>query len=308
MINLLITGACGFLGTHVSNLMACDQRVDGLFLVDNIEPTCGGRDDASRVRCSVDVTDHDALTSFMGGNGITHVIHLVALGRNLNCQGWPLRAWEVNLMGTVNVLEASRLLNLTRVVTCSSNITLCPDMTTYKATKLAAELAVLAYQRYGLSCQALRPSNIHGSGQSSTEFQPCAFAGLNASYKQNGCFSITGDGSQTRDFVHADDVARAFQLALFSTHCGPALDIATGEMTSMNALASMLGVPVTYLPSRPGDALAIVSDPQPAKAALGFTAMIPLRSSIWDSFPDVPRMGNALDWADDHWEMPKAKR
>ena len=220
---------------------------------------------------------------------ITHVVHLAAYGRNLNCQAFPRRAWEVNLGGTVNVLESSRALNVKRVVVCSSNIVLCPDMTTYKATKLAAESAVLAYQRYGLSCQALRPCNIGGPGQSKTEYQLCAFAGLDESYKKNGFVEITGDGEQTRDFVHVRDVARAFEIALFSDYCGPTIDIATGDLISMNEVARIVGLPIRYVADRPGDARTIVSDVEEAKKYLGFVAEISREKTLRDSFPSVSR-------------------
>jgi UDP-glucose 4-epimerase len=286
-MKVLVTGSAGFLGGHLMQRLKNNTNVEGVNGVDNIEPTCGGRDDAKMLRFSVDVSDFNAIDDFIKTYGITHIVHAAALGRNLNCQADPLRAWQVNTMGTVNVLEAARLNNVQRVVCVSSNICLCPDMTTYKATKLSLEHAVEAYQRYGLSCQAVRPCNIHGPGQSPDELQPCAFRGMDNSFKANGYFTITGDGTQSRDFVDVRDVARAIEMTLFSNCTVPAFDIATGRLVSMNEVASMLGVPVVYAPKRPGDAMTIISDIEPAKQAIGFEAEIQLEDTILDSFPSV---------------------
>ena len=235
----------------------------------------------------LDVSNFDTVELFIQCNKITHIVHAAALGRNLNCQADPFRAWQVNLMGTVNVLEAARLNGVERVVCVSSNICLCPDMTTYKASKLSLEHAVEAYQRYGLSCQAVRPCNIHGPGQARTELQNCAFANMDLKFEELGHFQITGDGTQSRDFVHADDVARAIHLTLLSDCQVPAFDIATGRLVSMNEVAAMLGVDVEYVPARAGDAMTIISDVEPAKAAIGFTAELQLEDTILESFPAV---------------------
>lgn len=285
MINVLVTGAAGFLGRQVVDRLMKNPTVDDVFPIDNWEDTCGAQ--LGYLAAHVDVTEYNELLSRIVVSEITHIVHLAALGRNLSCQNFPGRAWEVNTQGTVNVLDAARRFGVQRVVCCSSNIVLCSDMTTYKATKVAAELAVEAYQRYGLSCQALRPSNIAGPGQSKTEYQLCSFAGLDESYRKNGYVEITGDGSQTRDFVDVRDVARAFERALFSDYVGTPIDIATGRMISIKKVVETLGLPIRYVPSRPGDAQTIISETGRQTFNLGFVPEIPLERTVRDSFPSV---------------------
>lgn len=213
-------------------------------VLDNLEAHCGG--DPSYPHTHVDITDFDMLEEAILKNDITHIIHLAALGRNLTCQDNPNRAWDVNVNGTRNVLEVARKHpNLVkRVVCCSSNIVLSPEVTVYKGTKLADEALVGMYTSLGVSCLALRLTNIYSAGQSPTEYQPCAFRSLNDAYAEYGHFKITGNGTQERDWVHAVDVARAFEMAANSTVSGMAFDVATGRLMTMNAIAEMLNVPV----------------------------------------------------------------
>jgi UDP-glucose 4-epimerase len=288
---VLVTGGAGFLGRHVVKLLENSGHYVRAF--DNGEMLCGA--DGNFAHIPGDVTNFEQLASVALCDPYDAIIHLAALGRNLTCQDNPKLAWDVNVGGTLNVLEIARQNpeKIKRVVVCSSNIVLCPDMTVYKATKVAAELLVKAYARMGVSAVALRPCNIAGDGQSRTEYQPCAFAGMDIAFEKQGHFKITGDGTQTRDFIHAADVARAFELALTKGTPGEAYDVATGKLTSMNEVCAMLGTEPVYVPARPGDAKTIVSDPSKARQDLGFIAEIGMERILRDSFPSVKVKANA---------------
>ena len=114
-----------------------------------------------------------------------------------------------------------------------------------------------------------------------------AFAGLDIGFERDGFVTITGDGTQTRDWVHAEDVARAFEYALESNVRGVTLDVCTGVQTSMNSIAGMLDVPVKYIEARAGDAKELISDPGPARYELGFKAELWLEQRIMDAFPAI---------------------
>jgi UDP-glucose 4-epimerase len=290
MAKYLITGGLGFLGQHVVEAaLAAGHEVH---VVDNIEPTCGGDitfADELYHHYSADITDFISLARVIKEVKPDVILHLAAYGRNLNCKDFAARANHVNVGGTANVLALSWIGKIRRVVVCSSNITLSDQDTVYKRTKLACEQLVEEFALIGLSVMGIRPSNIYGSGQSRTEYQPCAFAGLDISFERDGHFTITGDGTQSRDFVHADDVADAFLLAANSAVSGCTLDVATGVQTSMNDVARMLGVEVKYTDPRPGDAKTLVSNTAPAEALLGFKAKRELEVHIDEAFPSVAR-------------------
>jgi UDP-glucose 4-epimerase len=280
-MNVLVTGGAGFLGKYVVEL------IKGCHVVDNFDPRCGGTNEPNVI--AVDVRDFESLEAIILSLKISHIIHLAAYGRNLTCQKFPHDAWNVNVVGTFNVLEVARKHPHTvkRVVCASSNIVLSDQKTVYKQTKLAVEKLVKLYSSYGVSCMGLRPSNIYGRGQSKKEYQPCAFAGLDKSYAENGHFVVTGDGTQSRDWVHAADVADAFLLALSSSFSGKTIDVCTGKLTSINEVAQLLRVPIKYTEARPGDAKQLVSDPEEAKNILGFVSKRKLEQTVYEAFPEV---------------------
>lgn len=294
-MRVLVTGGLGFLGQHVVRTFL-DAGHD-VRILDNREPSGGSDRDAANANFSGEwVCSHFLpfdITSFPLVNGEIQryrpdvVVHLAAFGRNLSCKDFADRAEYVNVGGTTNILAASLLNEVPRVLVCSSNITLSDQNTVYKRSKLACEVLVEVFAKDGLSVMGLRPSNIYGSGQSRTEYQPCAFAGLDISFERDGHFTITGDGTQSRDFVHADDVADAFLTASRAPLSGCTLDVATGVQTSMNEVAELLGVPVKYTDPRPGDAKTLISNPEPADALLGFTAKRKLGDYIFEAFPVV---------------------
>lgn len=281
----LVTGGAGFLGKYVVTLLEGQEGVD-VAALDNLDPVCGG---TPGPHIKGDVTEFNQLEDIICGVQFDTIIHLAAYGRNLSCQDFADRAWDVNVNGTMNVLEVARRHKdiVKRVVCCSSNITLSDVDTVYKRTKKACEELIRIAAGDGVSCMGIRPSNIYGAGQSKTEYQPCAFAGLDKTFAEHGCFKITGDGTQARDWVHAEDVARAFWLAANSPVVGDTVDACTGVLTSMNEIASILGVRIDYVDPRPGDAKVLISNPQPAADRLGFRAALDLKDRIWDAFPAV---------------------
>lgn len=282
-MNILVTGGQGFLGRHVVRLL--ESQSHAVCSLDNLDPICGG---AGKPTVNVDIRNYDTLRRVIQALDVDAIIHLAAYGRNLSCRDFPQTAWEVNVNGTLNILEIARTNpNIKRVVCCSSNIVLSDQETMYKLSKQTCEQMVAYYASLGVSTMALRPSNIGGAGQSRTEYQPCSMMGLNLTYKEDGHFNVTGDGTQARDFVNVKDVARAFALALNSGLTGETLDVCTGKLTSLNEIASILGVPVKYVDPRPGDAKVLISNPNPARLKLGFSSEIGIEETIRDSFPDV---------------------
>lgn len=286
MMNVLVTGGCGFLGRHVVARLSANRLIHNIVVADNFDPLCGGVDSPGARK--VEVRGYRQIYKVAEEHAITHIVHLAAYGRNLTCQDHPEMAWQVNVGGTRNVLSLASERNL-RAICCSSNIVLSDQNTVYKQTKKSCEELISSLGNGGVNCMGLRPSNIYGAGQSKTEYQLCAFAGLDKSFSETGKFKISGDGTQTRDWVHAVDVARAFEAALFITTTGVTLDVCTGIQASMNEVAALLKVPVEYAEPRPGDAKQLISDPDPAWFAMAFKAELKLEHNIHDAFPSVPR-------------------
>ena len=283
MKRVLLTGAAGFLGREVlRQLKATDAEILG---IDNYEPLCGAGNFSVAPQEEIqfgDVLNPSTYAYFKA----THIIHLAALGRNLTCEKHPYRAFQVNVNGTLELLEMAARTGA-ELIYCSSNIVLSDQATVYRMTKRTAEDLVRIYSHHGTKAMILRPSNISGKGQSRTEFQPCCFAAMDKCFEEKGYVEITGDGSQKRDFIDVKDVARAFILALDRVMPGATLDICSGVEIPLKDIPKILGVESRYVDRRPGDALRLVSDYRPAMNALGFTRQIGTIETILDSFPSV---------------------
>lgn len=280
-MRVLVTGSAGFLGRHVCAYLS-QQGGYEVTQFDNYEHLSGHPCLRNRDQ---DVTNYEHI--FHKAIEADAIVHLAAFGRNLTCQNYPYNAWQVNVNGTLNVLTVAQKLGLKRVVVCSSNITLSKELTVYRESKRAVEQLIKLYASLGVSVMGLRPSNIAGPGQSRTEYQPCSFAALDMGFERDGHFSITGDGTQQRDFVNVRDVARAFAIALESPRKGNTMDVCTGRLASLNEVATLLKVPIKYVDPRPGDAKVLVSYPEEASMILGFNAKIGLQQTLEESFPAV---------------------
>ncbi len=239
---IVVTGGSGFIGSHICNLLADEGQT--VRIVDIAPPPLGVK--AEFVRASV--LDPVRLQKlFSGADAIVHLAALIDVSASVSD---PFSDFSVNLEGTINVLEAARRAKVGKVAFASSAAVYgnpqdmpvseeCParPLSPYGLSKLSAESYVLLYNSlYGMQNNALRLFNVYGKGQS--PYNPYSgvitkFATAISVGKQP---IIYGDGSQTRDFVHADDVANAFSLSLKTRGCDSPINIASGKETTILGL------------------------------------------------------------------------
>lgn len=204
--------------------------------------------------------------------GIDTVFHFAAIARTQWTIDDPRLALDINVQGTLNVLLAARDAGVKRFVHSSSCIVYV-ETTPYWVTKQAAENFVKVFNDlYGLSTIALRYSNVYGSLRQSEKGPAInVLASLRKSKRETGRIWITGDGTQSRDFIHVDDVTRANLMAANSSVTG-SLDICTGIQTPLIEIARKFDCPIDFVPDRQGDVKALVQDPEPAWEKLNFRA------------------------------------
>jgi UDP-glucose 4-epimerase len=226
------------------------------------------------------------------------VLHLAAQMDVRRSVADPMHDASVNVLGTVNVLAAARRAGAKRFVFASSGGAVYGEQETFPApeehtrrpaspygvSKLCGEEYVELARREALSSMSLRYANVYGPGQ-----DPLGEAGVVAIFLHKmlhgGEPVINGDGEQTRDFVYVDDVARANLLALTSSASG-ALNVGTGEETSVNELARLLAraagytKPIRHGPAAPGEQRRSSVDPRAALASLGWAPAVPLHEGL----------------------------
>lgn len=304
---VLVIGGAGFIGSHVvASLLSTDVRE--VIVYDNLT-----RGKMSNLKESLtdsrfrifpdggDIRDIDVLNRAM--NGVDGVIHLAAMWL-LHCKDYPRTAFEVNIAGTFNVLEACVQNGVKRLV-YSSSASVYGDaaevpMTEnhpfnnrnfYGATKIAGEAMCRAFHdRNGLSYVGLRYMNVYGPHQDQTAAYTGVIPIMLNKIDANETPVVNGDGSQTYDFVTARDAARCNVLALQAEATDEFYNVGTGVQTSIKQLCDLIlqlresKLSVTYNPYSAEDARRLVQNrigsPDKAAKDLGFTFSDDLRSGL----------------------------
>ncbi len=296
----LVTGGAGFIGSHlVDGLLAAGHQVR---VLDDL--STGDEAHLARHRGKLkilrgDLRDVDAVRAAMQDAEV--VFHLAALSSVQRSIVEPVESIDVNVRGSMQVLEVARESGVRRVIFASSaavygdsealplSEVLEPrPLSPYAVHKLACEhLCKVFAQMYGLETVALRYFNVYGSRQRPNAEYAAAIPRFVERLRRNVAPVIYGDGEQTRDFIHISDVVRANLLAAESPAAvGKVMNIASGEGISVNAvvrtLTELTGASVAprYEAEQPGDIRESVADISLAREVLGFTPVITLREGL----------------------------
>jgi len=247
------------------------------------------------------VTDRSACARAC--EGADYVFHQAALCSVNVSISEPERTLETNVTGTSNVFLAARSGGVKRVVWASStavygNSDILPNLETmpllplspYAASKAAGEMLASAFSEvYGLSVISLRYFNVFGKRQDPSSAYAAVIPLFVSKLLRGQRPVIYGDGGQTRDFVHVENVAEANILAAACAGedaSGRAFNIGCGESISINELyriiAGELGSDLEpeYAPPRPGEVRDSVADIGAARAAFGYEPTVDVREGL----------------------------
>jgi UDP-glucose 4-epimerase len=294
-VRALVTGGAGFIGSHIT-----DALIDSGHAVTVVDDLSRGRRaqvNAAATFVELDVTS-DGLAAAVAAAKPEVVFHHAAQIDVRESVRDPLHDADVNVVGTVNVLRAAIDAGARRVIFASSGGAIygdaaviptpedhpCLPESPYGTAKLCAEAYGGTFNRQaGLGFVALRYANVYGPRQ-----DPHGEAGVVAIFATrllNGDPPvINGDGTQTRDYVHVDDVVRA-NLAAVDGEPG-VYNIGTGVETDVNTiyriLAAACGVRAAaeHGPAKPGEQRRSCLDPTFTRGRLGWEARIPFEDGL----------------------------
>jgi UDP-glucose 4-epimerase len=315
-VTWLITGGCGFLATSLIARLR-EHGAPGIRVIDNM--AVGQREDLAACAPVVelpadsqparpepggpvqlvrgDVRDADLMRRLC--ESVDVVVHLAASTGVIPSLEDPRRDLEVNVVGTLNCLEAARRSGVTRFVFASSGAALgektpplheelaATPASPYGAGKRSGEAYCSAYHHsYGLGTVALRFGNVYGprsshKGSVVAKFIRQAIARERA--------RVYGDGGQTRDFIYVDDVVAAIVACAEATCGGEVFQIASGREVTVNELLTTLqrvlarnglSLEADYEPARAGEVLRNYSDTSKAFRVLGWQARVDLETGL----------------------------
>lgn len=318
---ILVVGGAGFVGSHlVDELLKTGVKevvvYDNLFRgsLENLESAL--RDP----RVSVyphggDILHEDILNKAM--EGMDGVFHLAALWL-LQCHEYPRSAFEVNVRGTFNVIEACIRNKVRKLVYSSSasvygNAVELPmtedhpyeNNTFYGATKIAGEHMLKSLgHRYGLEWNALRYMNVYGPRQDYLGAYIAVMMKILDNVDRGVQPVVYGDGTQQYDFIHVLDVARANIRAMESDTKAGCYNVGRGAGTSIKELSELLleltgsGLGIRYEPQGQTFVTNRIGSTSRAEAEIGFRWSIGLREG----------MESLIAWRRSHRAMVEARR
>ena len=280
---ILVIGGAGFIGSFLVRELL-KEPVGEVVIYDNF---ARGRlenihDPLQDPRCRLfehggDIRDTDLLDEAV--KGMDYVFHLAAMWL-LHCRDYPRTAFEVNIRGTYNVLEACVNNDIRKLVFSSSasvygdavEIPMSEDhpfnnRNFYGATKISGEAMCRAfYDRYGRDYVGLRYMNVYGPHQDQQSVYSGVIPIMLNKIDQGETPVINGDGSQAYDFIYVEDVARANIDALKSEATDGFYNVGTGLQTTITELCDQIlalkssSQEVQYKPYAPEDARRLVKN------------------------------------------------
>ncbi len=299
----LVTGGAGFIGSHLVDALV--ERGDDVVVIDDL--STGRRENLEQALArgatliELDIRDAAAVSDVFDQRRPELIFHLAAQIDVRRSVADPIYDLNVNVAGTLNLLEAARTAGAKRFLLASTGGAIygegagldlpldetaaCRPDAPYGQSKFAAEGYAALYGRlHGLSATALRLGNVYGPRQ-----DPLGEAGVVAIFcgalLGHGTPRVFGDGHQTRDYVYVLDVVEAFLDGARAEAAGT-YNVGTGVETSVLELGEQIAAVCDkafdpeMAPPRPGEVQRIAIDSGRAAADLGWRAQTPLSEGL----------------------------
>jgi nucleoside-diphosphate-sugar epimerase len=297
----LVTGGAGFIGSSIAEaLLAQGDRVR---VLDDF--SSGRRVNIETLPGKVELIEGtivDPATVEQAVKGVDVIFHQAAIPSVVRSVEHPQPSMLSGAQGTTVLLDVARHAGVRRVVYAGSSSvygetptlpkieTMTPKpVSPYALSKLAGEHAMRIFARlYGIETLTLRYFNVFGARQNPQgEYAAVVPRFITAAIRRERPV-VFGDGEQTRDFCHIDNVVRANLLAASTPRklSGEFVNLACGARTSLNQLISFIGeiagttLPADYRPVRPGDVRDSLADISAARELIGFEPSVDVREGI----------------------------
>ena len=274
-MKILVTGGAGFIGSHIAEYLV--QRGDDVTVLDNLNT--GRKENLAKINDKInfvngDIRDYKLLEKLVGDTaGVFHEAALASVQDSFNMKD---EYFDVNVNGTENIFKLAKEYGFKVVYASSSSVYGNPKkipinedddrkpINPYAETKLDGEVLAKKYSEMGMKVIGLRYFNVFGKRQSKEYAGAIKLFLHNIQQKKSP--KINGDGLQTRDFVHIDDVVKANVLAMDSDINHRFLNVGSGLPTSVLDLANLiievsgLSLEPIHGPELSGDVKATQSD------------------------------------------------
>lgn len=293
-MKVIVTGGCGFIGSHIVDKL-CELDYD-VHVIDDMSASENEKfyfnEKAYYYKKSI--SDKESIENIF--ENCSFVFHLAAESRIQPAFKNPNRAYDVNVIGTLNIAQLSLKYNVKRIVysSTSSIYGLTDNLPTqenqqsdclnpYSHSKLLGEdILRYYYNNYKLDSVIFRYFNVFGE-RSPIKGQYAPVVGIFLNQKiNNQPLTVVGDGKRKRDFVHVKDVATANILTLEYTKDFGAevVNVGTGRNISILEIAKLISDNITFIPDRPGEAENTLADITKLEKLLEFKPNIDIKNYL----------------------------
>jgi UDP-glucose 4-epimerase len=316
----VVTGGAGFIGSHMVDLL-----LDRGFEVRVVDNLVGGHKSNldhhkanKRLACYWEDIRHLQPSSPIFDKA-DYVFHFAGIGDIVPSIEAPSEYMDVNVQGTVRVLECARLARVRKFVYAASSS--CYGLAStptgedhpidpqypYALSKYQGEQAVFHwYKVYKLPASSICIFNAYGTRVRTTGVYGAVFGVFLKQKLAGKPFTVVGDGSQSRDFIYASDVATAFLAAAESNVVGERFNVGAGNPQTINCLVGLLGGEVVYVPKRPGEPDCTFADIGKIRKTLGWEPKITFEDGVTRMLAEIDHWRDAPLW--DQVSIEKATR
>ena len=263
----IITGGAGFIGSNLTDhLVRIGHKV---IILDNF--VSGKKSNLSHHKrknvkiFKTDISKSKTLDRYF--KGADYVFHLAGLAEIIPSIENPKKYFVNNVLGTVNVLEAAKKVKIKKFIyTASSSCYGTPKKIPtsekekidlkhpYALTKFMGEELVMKYASlFRMPNISFRFFNVYGPRLNTSGQYSAVMGNFLSQTKNKKPLTIVGDGKQTRDFIHVDDLANAFIKVIKSKLIKKIYNLGSGKRTSINTIAKIFGGKRKFIPLRPGE-------------------------------------------------------
>jgi UDP-glucose 4-epimerase len=306
----VVTGGAGFIGSHMVDLL-----LDRGYRVRVIDDLSGGREanlahhsqNPDLTYCWSDIRSLNAGDPSFAE--CRYVFHFAGIGDIVPSIERPIDYMDINVQGTVRVLECARAANVRKLVYAASSSCyglaatptsedhpIAPQYP-YALSKYVGEQAVFHWgEVYRLPVNSICIFNAYGPRVRTTGAYGAVFGVFFRQKLAGKPFTVVGDGSQRRDFIYVTDVANAFLAAAETDGVGGRFNVGAGAPQTVNRLVELLGGDVVYLPKRPGEPDCTFADIGKITKSLGWRPEVPFEQGVQRMIQQIDHWKDAPLW------------